>query len=766
MYPFNLVDDPWLRLRRAETGEITEMGIADALLNADSYGELVVDLPTQFPAIMRQVLLPIVLDALGSPADLSQWVRRFSKGRFDEQEQDALGAYLETHRQRFDLFDSAAPFGQVAGMRTSKGETKGSALLVATAATGNNVPLFASRTEGDPLPLTPTEAVRWLVHAHCWDTAAIKTGVVGDPKAKGGKTTGNPTGPLGQLGVVMPIGRTLYDTLLLNLPIGVGGWLGTPQWTRMSGPEWEMRAANGLLDLWTWQSRRIRLVPEETDEGPRVTRVIVAAGDRLSYVPDREPHTAWRANKPTAKPGKKTASSPVRPLRHTPGKAIWRGLHALLAASRNEPVEGFQTSVLLAQLGGLAAEGLFDESYPLRVETFGMLYGNQSAVVEDVLHDRTPLPVAALRADTEVHEFVLDAVDQAEQLAQAVNRLSDDLRRAAGLDLIPWDKAQRPGERVLHALDPSVRRLLHGLQGNTDTDVMCRARNAWESTAVRATMRVADSVYAAVSESVFAGRENKTDNGTTMPPFGLGRAFHAFYSRVDSTLPSAQQERRKATSSTISRRPSMKRRYWDRLNDDGGWLPVDPTTNKLLGAPPGEDLALMRAGLAVRACELWEMCRFYTFKVNDEEARRGQVSREQEAEHAALGLYGLHQQSKRTSMHRAGVGLGVALRRLRDHGKFSADAVNAKVTAAATTTDPDALLLRLRGLVDLLRTIDQPLDYDRLMWLIYDWHREDRRRLARRRWALEYQVWNQQRGGDAPADPETDAAVPAEAKAS
>lgn len=41
---------------------------------------------------------------------------------------------------------------------------------------------------------------------------------------------------------------------------------------------------------------------------------------------------------------------------------------------------------------------------------------------------------------------------------------------------------------------------------------------------------------------------------------------------------------------------------------------------------------------------------------------------------------------------------------------------------------------------------------DPLMWLIYDWHYEDRRRRARRRWALEYQVWNRQQDSDAPAD--------------
>ncbi|MFD0900134.1 type I-E CRISPR-associated protein Cse1/CasA [Actinomadura sediminis] len=532
---FGLVDAPWLPARVGDAQTTEEFGVLGLLRRAGEITEIVVDLPTQLPALFRQVLLPIVMDALGSPDDRRTWARRLVQGGFTAAEQDTLEDYLQQHRERFDLFHPETPFAQVAGLRTAKDETKGSGLLVAVEATGNNVPLFSARTEGDPPALSPAKAALWLLHAQCWDTAAIKTGVVGDPQAKSGKTTGNPTGPLGQLGVVMPIGRTLYETLLLNVPIGVQERLGAPQWTRSIGPEWESRTARGLLDLWTWQSRRIRLVPEETDDGIRVTRVLVAAGDRLSAPPDWEPHTAWRAER-TSKKAK--TSAPLRPLRHTPGKQIWRGMNALLAAE-SEETASFQTSELLDQIRGLQDEELIDAHYPLRVETFGMVYGNQSAIVEDVLHDLTPLPIAALQPGSDVHIAVLDAVEQAEQLAQAVNYLSADLRRAAGLDPIPWDKGQRPGERLLHLLDPVVRRLLHGLQNVADDDTVERGVQAWEATARRLTLQVADSVHSTVPESVFSGRESRKPDGTTVPGLPLGVAVNDFYGRLNRVLPRA-----------------------------------------------------------------------------------------------------------------------------------------------------------------------------------------------------------------------------------
>ncbi|WP_267286774.1 type I-E CRISPR-associated protein Cse1/CasA [Kitasatospora acidiphila] len=478
--------------------------------------------------------------ALGVPASLAERADRFKRGRFSEDERRELQAYFEKHRARFDLFDPVAPFAQAAHLRTPKDETKGSAALVATAASGNNVPLFAARTDADPLELTPAQAVHWLLHAHCWDTAAIKTGAAGDPKVKAGKTTGNPTGPLGQLGVVVPMGRSLYETLLLNLPVTPKLQVGRPQWDRDPlGPTWESRPSDGLLDLWTWQARRIRLIPEDRSDGIMVTRVVLCAGDRLDPAPATEPHTAWNLGQPTTRKASaaKAAVGERRPRRHMAGRAVWRGLEALLAPAR-QTTEKFETSVLLDQISGMVEDGQLAAEYPLRIETFGMVYGTQSAVVEDVLHDAIPLPLLALRADQEVHDMLLEVAEQAEKLSWAVNNLSADLRRAVGADPIPWDKGQRPGEILLHQVDPLVRRLLVAVQRAGGDELVEELRNGWEGAAWRVALSVAEPLFDAAPATAFAGRRAASAGKSAEPPLhSLGTAAYHFHRQMEAVLP-------------------------------------------------------------------------------------------------------------------------------------------------------------------------------------------------------------------------------------
>ncbi|MFI6367971.1 type I-E CRISPR-associated protein Cse1/CasA [Nocardia sp. NPDC050630] len=518
---------------RFDDGAIRSLPLREALMRSHRIVGIDVEVPTMVPAVMRQLLLPIVLDSLGSPASRKEWGQRFGRGEFSPAERERLEQYLADRADRFDVLHPVRPFGQVADLRTEKGETKGAALLVATAPSGNNVPLFATRTEADPLRLPLAAAVRWMLHALCWDPAAIKTGVVGDPKAKNGKTSGNPTGVLGQLGVVMPVGRTLYDTLLLNTPIGAQKRLGTPHWAQDRdplGPEWTIRKPNGLLDLWTWQSRRIRLFPERSESGVVVERVILAAGDRLSVVdPVLETHTAWRKDKPA----KGTAAAPLRPLRHVAGKAAWRGLDALLALESSSN-DAFQTSELLDQLAGHEDDGVIEDSYPLRVESFGIVYGNQSAVIEDLIHDVIPLPVASMRGQGSAYEMIVEAADQAERLVSAINRLSADLRRAVGVDPIAWDKGMRPGEQLLVALDPLVRRLLAGVSADSnDDDKLERGLQAWELMAYDAVHRCAGPLFA-LPPTAFMGR-TVTSTGKERH-YSLGLAANSFHDAVNKIL--------------------------------------------------------------------------------------------------------------------------------------------------------------------------------------------------------------------------------------
>ncbi|MEO3978047.1 type I-E CRISPR-associated protein Cse1/CasA [Streptomyces sp. CAU 1734] len=543
----DLVRDGWLPAIGVDGGRSAE-GILSVLTRAHLIRRLELPDPMMLPAVLRQVLLPVVLDALGAPRTPGQWAERFERGGFTPEETGRLEDYLGPRfGDRFRLFDEARPFAQVAGLEAVSGETKSSVVLVPSIASGNNVPLFSSFSEADELDLTPAQAMLWLLHVQCWDTAAIKTGAAGDPAVVKGKTTGNPTGPLGQLGVIVPAGRTLYETLLLNLPIMPDG-LGPgdrPQWAwderrapaageDPSTARWSSRPVSGLLDLMTFQSRRVRLIPEETGDGPRVRRVVLCAGDRLESTPQEEVHTAWNH---AAKP--KAGQPAQRPRRHVSGKAAWQGLAALLALDLPADGNGPTTSALLRQAGDLSAEDYLAADYPLGVEICALEYGNQSAVVENAIADSLPLPVTALVAgNPDVREAVLGCAAQADQAGRALDRFHADLRRAAGGDPLPRDKGERPSLRFLHAVDGRMRRLLAGLRTvGEDWDLLERGREAWELTLWQEAGRETGQLLAAVPPRAVVGRVTRENNKETV--HRSGRAEMWLWKTLREALPRA-----------------------------------------------------------------------------------------------------------------------------------------------------------------------------------------------------------------------------------
>ncbi len=181
-------------------------------------------------------------------------------------------------------------------------------------------------------------------------------------------------------------------------------------------------------------------------------------------------------------------------------------------------------------------------------------------------------------------------------------------------------------------------------------------------------------------------------------------------------------------------------RYWARYaGSDGRWR-VNPATGKA-GPPPGEDLAVLRSGLGREAGTVMAMWPFYVCEPDDRLAARDEVSARQKAEHGALALFGLHQQSQDRPMHRRGVSVGEALRHLRDSGRFSEQALDARVNAAATSTHGAALLVHLRGLVTQLRTAGEPLDYGLLEADLRDFQWPQGRARVRRRWGISYYGW-------------------------
>lgn len=164
---------------------------------------------------------------------------------------------------------------------------------------------------------------------------------------------------------------------------------------------------------------------------------------------------------------------------------------------------------------------------------------------------------------------------------------------------------------------------------------------------------------------------------------------------------------------------SPRRHFWERFT------PQDRTA--------GADLAALRRGLGRQAGDVPQMWSYYT-TLN----QHGELRPELVAEHAALSLFALHQQSQAVPMHRVGTGLGSAALELRNSDQHSSEAIDRRMGMVATATSPTELIGHLRGLVTLLRQVAQPLDYTQLYQDIYRWHFPESCESVRRRWGGQY----------------------------
>jgi CRISPR system Cascade subunit CasA len=526
---FDLTKEPWLPCVTAE-GTVLELSLRDALIRAHEMRDLAVDAPNQYPPLIR-LLLAVLHRALGAADDKSgvSWPRRKSEWRWlydvGAFPAEAVHIYLDTWRDRFDLFHLERPFFQAADVlppdstkpggkpeksskKSKKDEDAGkpSSLLVPHAASGNNAPIFSSARDADPAALTPAEAARWLVHVHAWDTAGIKTGAHNDPQAAKGKTMGNRIGLLGQQGVLIPTGRTLWQTLMFNLTVlndDIAPPTDVPFWERAAALDsrWRSRLPDGVLDLYCWPSRRVLLLPTpDPDVGgnpPAVRKVLVCAGDRLldeSTLRGLEPHTAWHAVRPNGRPeAKDTEPALYQPIRHQPGRQLWRGLGAILGR-RGESGDGGQGFERPRVLTHLQAMGRPIRTDIIQIRAFGTTYGIQNAVVDETYADTLPLPVAVLlpRGESGLDRVAVSSVEHSDSAARALGRYAADVAFCAGADDDAQKQRSDEARRRLYALlDQPFRTWVAGL---TDEERMAEYRTAWHERVREAARRVAESI--------------------------------------------------------------------------------------------------------------------------------------------------------------------------------------------------------------------------------------------------------------------------------
>jgi CRISPR system Cascade subunit CasB len=165
-------------------------------------------------------------------------------------------------------------------------------------------------------------------------------------------------------------------------------------------------------------------------------------------------------------------------------------------------------------------------------------------------------------------------------------------------------------------------------------------------------------------------------------------------------------------------------------------------------------LARLRRGVGRPAGEIPDLWGLIGTDPLYEQYERGELTedalrRAEEAAHAAVTLWSLHQQSHHTArMHRRpGPELGAAVRRLAPAAEID-EPTRKRFVRAGTAATPVVLAARLRDLVLLLRREAVPLDYGLLADQLCTWQRPGGPQSVRRSWGRSYLAAHRPAPGD------------------
>ncbi len=451
---FNLTREPWIPVRFHGDHHPRDVSLREALARAPDIAELTDPSPLVTVALHR--LLLAICHRVWGPSSERAWQALWEARQFDI---GPLDRYLEQWAHRFDLFDEERPFYQVADLPQAAATTV--AKLGHEYAAGNNPALFDHSLDGRPVALDPAASARLLVALQSFAVGGLIARLPGDPPSA-------ESSHLFKAAVQVVTGANLFETLVLNLvalnreTLNLRPERNIPAW-EAEPPRAERRAPAGLIDLLTWQPRRVLLFPSA---GGMVPLAAIMAGNSMPpdlAIETMEPMAAyvWRDVK---------NQYPWFPVGFRPEEALWRQGPALLEFAH----EKGRRAATLDWLSSLRAAGR------LEPRSFGLAMFGLSADRAKVFLWRAeslPLPDAYLvNGDLigRVTRCINTAGDVAAKVLGATRSMANDA-------LEPYGTADRdrvsalveslaPARTYWPRLDEPFRRLMVRLAETYDTD--------------------------------------------------------------------------------------------------------------------------------------------------------------------------------------------------------------------------------------------------------------------------------------------------------
>ncbi|WP_285761459.1 type I-E CRISPR-associated protein Cse1/CasA [Nocardiopsis ansamitocini] len=345
---YDLATSPWVVAHGCDLLESpVSLGLKDVLLRAGGLVDVELPLPPA-SAMLWRVLVVITARASGldEAEDKEEWQDRrcdlLGAGALDA---DAVEGYFAAHADRFDLFHPERPWMQDPRLRTECPKPSGvNKLAWGRTAGQNQVWLGGHHNDLAPRPLGAAEAAWHLL-------ATLGNGPSGRCSARvvRGRNEANVTaGPLRGTVSYHPVGRTLFESLILNIPYPGDAERAhdLAPWERpdLDDPLGLPPAPEGPAAMLMGQARHAVLL-EPSPDGSEVVDAWVTWARRERVETPLDPYLIYQ---PT-KEGRLYA----RPA--DADRAVWRDLDALL---RHGDTRGRRPNILddCTQQSGVPAE--------------------------------------------------------------------------------------------------------------------------------------------------------------------------------------------------------------------------------------------------------------------------------------------------------------------------------------------------------------------------------------------------------------------------
>lgn len=546
---FNLIDRPWIPVTMND-GTVCDVSLRELLARSEEIAEITTSNPIQDVAILRFVVGVLYGIFLDDPPK-AVWNELLKCGPSDSAVWGQIEQYFNRYHDRFDLFDEQRPFYQVAGLHTAKHEFSGLEKLVSDIPSKDGSRLFSIRSVESLKRMSAAEAARWLVTVQAFDPSGIKSGAVGDARVKSGK--GYPLGIAwsGHLGIIVAEGDSLWKTLMFQY---VGrSVLGTadagadwnkdaPAWERDALTEQPERGFNqpesatgvasychGPATLLTWQSRRILL----RHEGETVTGVLVCNGDRLKpqNAQGYEMMTAWRRS-PSQE---NTLKMPVvyMPRRHDPARALWRNLPTL-TVSEQEAVDNVPDSLRPRNLDWIAEMGVQDQL--IRLRAYGVVYGNNDAVIDATVSDALDLNLCLLTAaDPRVGRAITKAVNLTDEGISRLANFAKNVAKAAALD--PAEPQREARELAYSTFDKKFRMWIRGVTVDSCENQL----KEWSETVRGTLLGLEFELAQQASPQAIVGRDVRDSKDGEPTHYCVALAENWFRKSINQLIPKEEQ---------------------------------------------------------------------------------------------------------------------------------------------------------------------------------------------------------------------------------